>query len=158
MSQTPETPSLRTFDLATQGGRMAFLWTLWESYQEAGLLMAVNHLWDSLAAPRPLRARAMAASMALPGHGKQALWQVLSRFLHEANHDIAMDDLPPREAYPDFESWNLAAVAVFDRFHQQWSGIASRYEAVIDGREPSAPVASPPPSRPATLLRWPGSS
>lgn len=118
---------------------MAFLWTLWESYQEAGLLMAVNHLWDSLATPRARRACAMAAALGVTGEGRQALLQVLSRFLDQANHDIAMEELPPREAYPDFESWNMAAIAVFDRFHADWEAIARRYEALLDGRSLPTP-------------------
>ena len=134
MDPTPDIPSLRTFDLSSEGGRMAFLWTLWESYQEAGILMAVHHVWDSLAMPRPRRARAMAAALDLPGEGKPALRRVLARFLEEANHEIAMDALPPREDYPDFESWNIAAVAVFARFHAEWEVIARRYEALLDGR------------------------
>lgn len=147
---------------------MAFLWTLWESYQEAGLLMAVNHVWDSLAAPRPRRARAMAEALGLPGEGKQALLQVLAQFLHEATFDIAMDDLPPREAYPDFDAWNLAALAVFDRFHADWETLARRYEALLDGRPLPARAVGPSSdgalsplgggnrSSGARVLPWPG--
>ena len=168
MNPDPDIPSLRTFDLSSEGGRMAFLWTLWESYQESGLLMAVNHVWDSLAAPRTRRARVMAEALGLPGGGKHALLQVLSNFLHEVTCDIAMDDLPPREAYPDFDAWNVAALAVFDRFHADWEQVARRYEALLDGRPlPARPVvhlsgASVPaaqeagPVAGARVLPWPG--
>ena len=129
----PNPPSLRIFDLGTEGGRMAFLWTLWESYQEAGLLMATHHVWDSLATPRLRRVRTMAAALGLPGSGKHALWQLLARFLRETN-ELPMEELPAREGYADFESWNLAVIAVFDRFHADWARVARRYEALLDGR------------------------
>ncbi len=156
---TPPLPSLREFDLTSDGGRMAFLWTLWESHQESGLLMAAQHVWQSLPAShgaRMARTRQMAVALGLPRGGRRGVFEVLRRFLHEANHQLAMDDLPPREAYGDFAAWNADALAVFDRFHTAWEQLARRYEAVLDGRPPALPLP-PQPRHTALILPWPSS-
>ena len=40
----PLTP-LSAYNLSQPDGRFAFLWALFNDYQEGGLLMAVNHVW-----------------------------------------------------------------------------------------------------------------
>ena len=153
----PPVPSLREFDLSSEGGRLAFLWTLWESHQEAGLLMATQHVWASLPAAGPVRAaraRQMAAQLGIGCTGRAAVFELLRRFLHEANHDIAMGELPARAAYGDFDAWNADALAVFDHFHTQWEQLARRYEAILDGRQPDTRPPAPP-RRSAVVIPWP---
>ncbi len=58
-SRSGETPALTSFPLATQDGRIAFLWALSEQGPEA-LLQATSHVWHSLNHPRSYRSALIA--------------------------------------------------------------------------------------------------
>jgi hypothetical protein len=78
---------LNAYNLSQPEGRFAFLWALYNDYQEDGLLMAVNHVWDCLDKPRGLRCALMAQKVGKTGTGKpcgQGQDQALS-LLHHAH-------------------------------------------------------------------------
>lgn len=131
----PLTP-LSAYNLSQPDGRFAFLWALFNDYQEGGLLMAVNHVWDCLDKPRGLRCALMAQKVGKTGAGRRALLRFLSRFLEETLHEFEIPDLPDRNAYISFEDWNADCLAHFDRLEMRMSAIIARYEAILDGREP----------------------
>jgi len=146
-SATDEDSPLNEYDLSTAEGRLRFLWALHFDYQEQGLLMAVNHVWDSLGAPKATRCEAMAGRLGLRGRGKTALRHVLERFLQETLYELPVDDVPSMADFPDFESWNAVCKEIFQRADAAYSEIARRYEALLDGREPELPVPPPPLGR-----------
>jgi prevent-host-death family protein len=138
---------LNQHDLSTQEGRMSFLWALHFEYQDQGLLMAVNHVWDSIGPPKAPRCEAMAARLGLRGRGKTALRHLLERFLEETLAELPLEEIPPMADYPDFESWNAICRGIFERADEAFGVIARRYEAILDGREPERPPPSPPSGR-----------
>ncbi len=127
---------LNAYNLSQPEGRFAFLWALYNDYQEDGLLMAVNHVWDCLDTPRSLRCALMAQKVGKSGTGKQALMRFLKRFLGETLYEFEVPDLPNREAYLHFDEWNDACLEHFDRLNKRMSRIVARYETILDGREP----------------------
>ncbi len=131
----PLTP-LSAYNLSQPDGRFAFLWSLFNDYQEGGLLMAVNHVWDCLDKPRGLRCALMAQKVGKTGTGQRALLRFLSRFLEETLHEFEIPDLPDRNAYISFEDWNTDCLAHFERLEMRMTAIIARYEAILDGREP----------------------
>ena len=131
----PLTP-LSAYNLSQPDGRFAFLWALFNDYQEGGLLMAVNHVWACLDTPRGLRCALMAQKVGKTGTGRRALLRFLSRFLEETLHEFEIPDLPDRNAYISFEDWNADCLAHFERLELRMSAIIARYEAILDGREP----------------------
>ena len=138
---------LNQHDLSTREGRMSFLWALHFDYQKQGLLMAVNHVWDSLGAPKATRCEAMAARLGLRGRGKTALRHLLERFLEQTLDELPVEDLPSMADYPDFEGWNAVCRDIFQRADEAYGAIARRYEAILDGREPELPPPPPPSGR-----------
>lgn len=138
----PLTP-LSAYNLSQPDGRFAFLWALFDDYQEDGLLMAVNHVWDCLDKPRGLRCAIMAQKVGKTGTGRRALLRFLSRFLEETLHEFEIPDLPDRNAYISFEDWNAACLAHFERVEMRLTAITARYEAILDGREPHDVLPAP---------------
>ena len=147
-----ETAPLHHYDLGSGDGRLSFLGALYFDYQEQGLLMAVNHVWNSLGAPKATRCEAMAARLGLRGRGKTALRHVLERFLQETLYEMQIDDIPPIADFPDFDSWNAVCRGIFDRADADYSAIARRFEAILDGREPEVPT---PPAPIGRLIKGP---
>jgi hypothetical protein len=127
---------LSGYNLRQPDGRFAFLWALFNDYQEGGLLMAVNHVWACLDKPRGLRCALMAQKVGETGTGRRALLCFLSRFLEETLHEFKIPDLPDRNAYISFEQWNADCLAHFERLELRMTAIIARYEAILDGREP----------------------
>lgn len=138
----PLTP-LSAHNLSQPDGRFAFLWALFNDYQEDGLLMAVNHVWTCLYKPRGLRCALMAQKVGKTGTGRRALLRFLSRFLDETLHEFEIPDLPDRNAYISFEEWNADCLAHFERLEIRMSAIIARYEAIMDGREPQDVLPAP---------------
>lgn len=79
---------LNAYNLSQSEGRFAFLWALYNDYQEDGLLMAVNHIWDCLDKPRGLRCALMAQKVGKTGTGKRALMRFIKRFLDETLYEF----------------------------------------------------------------------
>ena len=133
----PEPPTpLSAYNLAQPEGRFAFLWALYNDYQEDGLLMAASHVWNCLDTPRGLRCALMAQQVGKAGTGRKALVRFLKRFLQETLHEFEVPNLPDRQAYDSFEAWNDDCLAHFDDLTARMSKIIARYEAILDGREP----------------------
>lgn len=126
---------LNAYNLAQPEGRFAFLWALYNDYQEDGLLMAANHVWNCLDTPRSLRCALMAQKVGKAGTGRKALVRFLKRFLEETLYEFEVPDLPDRQAYDSFESWNDDCLAHFDDLNARMSKIIARYEAILDGRD-----------------------
>lgn len=127
---------LNAYNLSQPSGRFAFLWSLYNDYQEDGLLMAVNHVWNCLDKPRSLRCALMAQKVGKAGTGRKALLWFLSRFLEEALYEFEVPDLPDRRAFQSSEDWNAACLAHFARLDARMTAIIARYEAILDGRDP----------------------
>jgi len=127
---------LNAYNLSQPEGRFAFLWALYNDYQEDGLLMAVNHVWDCLDKPRGLRCALMAQKIGKTGTGKRALMRFIKRFLDETLYEFEVPDLPDRQAYHSFDAWNDTCLAHFDDLNTRLSKIIARYEAILDGRDP----------------------
>ena len=150
--ETDEDSPLNQYDLSAADGRLRFLWALHFDYQEQGLLMAVNHVWDSLGAPKAARCEAMAGRLGLRGRGKTALRHVLERFLQETLYELPVEEIPSMADFPDFERWNAVCHEIFQRADAAYCAIARRYEALLDGREPELPV---PPAPLGRLIKGP---
>jgi len=135
--------ALNTYNLSQSDGRFAFLWALYNDYQEDGLLMAVNHIWDCLDTPRSLRCALMAQKVGKTGNGKRALVRFLRRFLDETLYEFEIPDLPDRKTYANFDAWNADCLVHFDRLETRMSAIIARYEAILDGRDPSDALPTP---------------
>ena len=127
---------LNAYNLSQPSGRFAFLWSLYNDYQEDGLLMAVNHVWNFLDKPRSLRCALMAQKVGKAGTGRKALLRFLSRFLEEALYEFEVPDLPDRSAYQSAEEWNTDCLAHFTRLEARMTAIIARHEAILDGRDP----------------------
>lgn len=127
---------LDSFDLSTEEGRFGLFWNLYDHYQEAGTLLAVNHIWASLGRPKAKRCEAMAQKLGLPGEGKQALVNVIKRFLQEALYEVEIPDLPDRSAFEDSDAWSSACLQHFNHLRTLIGEVVERYEAVLDGRDP----------------------
>lgn len=121
--EVPRTP-LVFCDLSEREGRVAFLKTLLHDHDEAGLLVAVNHVWGLLSRPRSPKAQMMAVRAGGKGRGKSALTACLKRFLAEAKAASA-----PAAGHAG-ETSLLAHI--FDK-----------YEAILDGKEPGPPRPAP---------------
>jgi hypothetical protein len=133
----PEPPTpLNAYNLAQPEGRFAFLWALYNDYQEDGLLMAASHVGNCLDTPRSLRCALMAQKVGKVGTGRKALVRFLKRFLDETLYEFEVPDLPDRQAYDSFEAWNDDCLAHFNDLEERMSKIIARYEAILDGREP----------------------
>lgn len=127
---------LNAYNLSQPEGRFGFLWALYNDYQEDGLLVAVNHVWDCLDKPRGLRCALMAQKVGKAGTGKRALMRFIKRFLDETLYEFEVPILPDRQAYDSFDAWNDACLAHFEELNKRMSKIIARYEAILDGREP----------------------
>lgn len=129
-------PALSDFDLSDKDGRLGFLSALFHFHYRHGLLMAVNHVWSSLARPKAVRCQIMAQALKLSGTGKAALKNVLAAFLQETLYGVDFRPLPDLGAYPDSAAWNAACTQHFDGINAQFDAIYHRYEAILDGRKP----------------------
>ncbi|MFN5823062.1 MAG: hypothetical protein ACK44T_03445, partial [Sphingomonadales bacterium] len=127
---------LSSYNLAQPEGRFAFLASLYHDYQEDGLLMAVNHVWDCLDKPRSERCALMAQKVGKTGTGRRALVRFFRRFLDEALYEFDVPDLPNRDAYESFDAWNRECLSHFNRLETRMTAIIARYEAILDGRDP----------------------
>ena len=128
---------LSAHDLSAQDGRQAFLWSLWDDHQDAGVIPAVACVWDALAPPQAARCNQMAQQLGLPGKGKVALLRVIERFLQEID-SVDIPDLPNHAEYDDGDAWNADCLAHFARVEETLMEVVRRYEAVLDGREVGA--------------------
>ena len=127
---------LNSYNLAQPDARFAFLASLYHDYQENGLLIAVNHVWDCLDKPRSVRCALMAQKVGKTGTGRKALVRFFRRFLDETLYEFDVPDLPDRDAYETFEVWNTECLSHFERLETRMAAIIARYEAILDGRDP----------------------
>jgi hypothetical protein len=127
---------LNSYNLAQPDARFAFLASLYHDYQENGLLIAVNHVWDCLDKPRSVRCALMAQKVGKTGTGRRALVRFFRRFLDETLYEFDVPDLPDRDAYETFEVWNTECLSHFERLETRMATIIARYEAILDGRDP----------------------
>lgn len=134
--EDPPAPPLASFPLVTKEGREGFLWAFFHHHYRHGLLMAVQHVWASLARPKAVRCQIMAQRLKLPGAGKTALKNVLAAFLEETLYGVEFPPLPNLSDYPDSAIWNAACMQHFADIDAKFDAIISRYEAILDGREP----------------------
>lgn len=142
----PEVESLvplSSYNLAQPEGRFAFLASLYHDYQEDGLLIAVNHVWDCLDKPRSERCALMAQKVGKTGTGRRALVRFFRRFLDETLYEFDVPDLPDRDAYESFDAWNRECLSHFERLETRMAAIIARYEAILDGRDPEDGTSVP---------------
>ncbi|TNC49306.1 hypothetical protein FHG66_11240 [Rubellimicrobium rubrum] len=141
-AEPPPAP-LTSYDLSTQDGRLGFFVALYDDYQEDGLLPAVNHVWDNLAKPKGVRCALMAQKVGKSGTGRRALIRFIKRFLQEILYEFHIPDLPLQADYASFDDWNRACRAMFAEVDERLFELLSRYEAILDGRDPEETQAAP---------------
>ena len=121
--------SLSSCALHLAAGRRLFLRSLFEDHGPPGLMMAVNHVWESLAHPKSKRCETMGANAGVGGSAKTALKNVLVRFLEDAA--LATDrarTLTMAAGSPSSEGDKR----IIDR---ALAKVLKRYEAILDGRD-----------------------
>jgi hypothetical protein len=127
-------PALTDFDLSTKDGRLGFLFALFHFHYRHGLLLAVNHVWASLARPKAVRCQIMAGQLKLPGTGKKALKNVLASFLEETLYGVEFPPCPNLADYADSNEGHAAWQKHFADIDAKFDAIVERYEAILDGR------------------------
>jgi hypothetical protein len=128
-------PALTDFDLSAKDGRLGFLWALFHHHYRHGLLLAVNHVWASLARPKAVRCQIMAGQLKLPGAGKKALKNVLAAFLDETLYGVEFPPCPNLVDYADSADGHAAWQKHFADIDAKFDAIVERYEAILDGRD-----------------------
>lgn len=142
-AEKAEPTPLTSFYLGTEEGRQGFFYTLYDQYQDDGLLTAVNHIWNSLEKPRGLRCSLMAQRVGRAGTGRRALMRFVKRFLDESLYELNVPDLPDRSGYQTFDDWNAACLAMFRQVDVDLAAIVYRYATILDGQEPNTPDLPP---------------
>ena len=88
---TSRARTARVLPLHTEEGLKAFLYDVyWIGYP--GLLIAVNHVWNLLIAPRAYHCTLMGQMSGAGGSGKQALTNTLKQFIGEALEHVGLRD------------------------------------------------------------------
>lgn len=147
-------PLLSTFYLGTEEGRVEFLYVLYEHYQADGLLLAVNHIWNSLEKPRGVRCAQMAQKVGKTGTGRRALVRFVKSFLDETLYELDVPDLPVRDEYSSFEAWNEDCLSMFRKIETDLSTVIYRYAAIMDGQD-AVTGSPPPPAKTGTVIKGP---
>lgn len=126
---------LSSIPLTTDAGRQAFL-RAYSDYGDTQLLMAVAHVWNSLADPKAVRCTAMGIAAGTGGTGKRALVKVLQACLAEM---VTMHNpLPAVDDFAALDDWNQAAKACFAAEEAKEAEIIAYYSAILDGASPPA--------------------
>ena len=126
---------LAFYALHTEEGLKAFLYDVyWIGYP--GLLIAVNHVWSLLIAPRAYHCTLMGQMSGAAGSGKQALTKTLKQFIGEAleTWDFPM---PPLEEFGGSLEAHYHAVSFsWAQQEEQVQQIVAKYAAILNGNTP----------------------
>ena len=136
----PPVPSPSEYHLGSNEGRCAFLDSfIW--YGEDKLFEAVNHAWNSLAHPRPVKCIYIGMWAGTGGSGKWALAKVLKQALREwLDYDVKM---PLGERYSNIHDYHAAATDFWAAQAVYHQGVIQKYADILNG-EPGrhAPMPS----------------
>ena len=127
----PELADLTTYALSYTEQRVEFLHQY--CYQgEPVLLVAVAHIWDSLAEPREARCIQIGLASGAGGKGKMALVLMLQKMLAECNAIGAV--LPDKGGFAGPDEWHQAVMAHFAGGEEQERALCRSYADILDGQ------------------------
>ncbi|MCF2514856.1 hypothetical protein LVY65_07235 [Sphingomonas sp. G124] len=135
----PEPIDLTVYALANDEHRREFLAQYcWQG--ESVLLVAVAHIWGSLAEPRQARCTRMGQACGAGGKGKMALVRMLRQLLAEC---LEYPPMPRPDQFDSLEAWHQASMQAFAAEAQREQDLYARYAAILDGRpDPAEPAAT----------------
>ena len=126
----PEPADLTAFALSDADQRAEFLYQY--CYQgEPVLLVAVAHIWDSLAEPREARCIQIGMASGSGGKGKMALVLTLKKLLAECCQIGAV--LPDKAGFAGPDEWHQAVMAHFASSEEQERALCRAYADILDG-------------------------
>jgi hypothetical protein len=130
---SPPPKPLKIFPLDTETGRKQFLHELyWIGYD--ALFEGVNHVWNSLIAPRGYRCTLMGVHSGAGGSGKAALYNTLKQFIGEAIDTLQL--IPPTENFESLEDWHNASMATYVDEERDLQVVIAKYETILSGSAP----------------------
>ena len=131
----PAPERLAFYALHTEEGLKAFLYDVyWIGYP--GLLIAVNHVWNLLIAPRAYRCTLMGQMSGAGGSGKQALTKTLKQFIGEALETWEFE-IPPLEQFGGSLEAHYHQVSFsWAQQEEQVQQIVAKYAAILNGNTP----------------------
>ena len=130
----PPPERLGFYALHTDEGVRAFLYDVyWVGYP--GLLIAANHVWSLLIAPRAYRCTLMGQMSGAGGSGKQALVKTLNKFIDEA---LATWDfgIPSLDRCGTLEAQFSQVSFSWARQEDQVQELVTKYAAILNGQAP----------------------
>ena len=135
MDQDPPPERLAFYRLHTEEGLKAFLYDVyWIGYP--GLLIAANHVWKLLIAPRAYHCTLMGQMSGAGGAGKQALVNTLKQFIGEC---LAVDHPKPKLAESEsLEAWHNGWMEAMKAEERELQLLIDKYVAILNG-EPAKP-------------------
>jgi hypothetical protein len=143
-----DTTPLDAFDLSDADQRWRFLWRLSE-IEEEGLLLAVSHVWASLAPPRAHRVSSMAKAIGVASKGKLALYEALKAFLVQFEAECQPPELPSPKNFHSAEEWQAVVGEHFAAGDAAMDRVISRYSSILNGE---APVGASPMEAQETVI------
>ena len=133
---------LAFYRLHTEEGLKGFLYDVyWIGYP--GLLIAANHVWDLLIAPRAYHCTLMGQLSGAGGSGKQALVKTLKQFIGRALATFEYD-YPPASEFENLEAWHHQCMAMNMAQDEQVQLLVAEYAAILSG---IAPIGTGPISK-----------
>ena len=131
----PAPERLAFYALHTEEGLKAFLYDVyWIGYP--GLLIAVNHVWNLLIAPRAYRCTLMRQMSGAGGSGKQALTRTLKQFIGEALGPCLLEIPPPEECGGSLEAQYRQIMASWGEDEERAQMAVDKYAAILNGNAP----------------------
>ena len=131
----PPPERLAFYALHTEEGLKAFLYDVyWIGYP--GLLIAVNHVWNLLIAPRAYRCTLMGQMSGAGGSGKQALAKTLKQFIGEALETWDFEIPPLVECGGSLEAQYHKLSFSWAQQEEQVQQIVAKYAAILNGNAP----------------------
>ena len=121
---------LAFYRLHTEEGLKAFLYDVyWIGYP--GLLIAANHVWKLLIAPRAYHCTLMGQMSGAGGAGKKALVNTLKQFIGEA---LAIDHPKPKLAESEsLEAWHNGWMDAMKAEERELQLLIDKYVAILNG-------------------------
>ena len=130
----PAPERLAFYQLHTEEGLKAFLYDVyWIGYP--GLLIAVNHVWSLLIAPRAYHCTLMGQMSGAGGSGKQALTKTLKQFIAEALETWDFE-IPSLDQSGSLEAQYNQVSFSWAQQEEQVQLIVAKYAAILNGNEP----------------------
>ena len=131
--EDPPPPS--AYSLGCDGGRRGFLEAyIWRG--EAALFESVNHIWNSLNAPKGAHCTLIGFMAGTGGTGRCALIRFLRKALREALDDGLVQ---PSSGYATIDAFHAASLDYFEASYSHYEKAVAKYAAILNG-EPCQPL------------------